>query len=166
MLHWEVMLGIVAMAPVKHDRRGHAHERRVAVGVLPRSAEAAANYAVRMAFGLGLIDRGLDQYQIPRFGSPKEKAELDLVGGGMTAEAAAPAGAKSAFPGEDVMQTAAVMAARASAQNPLDADAIARTFRQGKKVSHKIAAVLAALARVGYVTTTDNGRSFALRRAA
>ncbi|MGO9388977.1 hypothetical protein [Rhodoblastus sp.] len=53
-------------------------------------------------------------YQIPRFGSPKEKAELDLVGGGMTAEAAAPAGAKPAFPNEDVMQTAAVIAALAS----------------------------------------------------
>jgi hypothetical protein len=105
-------------------------------------------------------------YQIPRFGSPKEKAELDLVGGGMKAEAVAPAGPKSSFPTEDVMQTAAVMAALASASGPVDADAIARSFKQGRKVSHKIAAVLAALSRVGYVTTTDGGRTFRLRRAA
>ena len=105
-------------------------------------------------------------YQIPRFGSPKEKADLDLVGGGMAVEAAATAGPKPSFPAEDVMQTAAVMAALASASAALDADAIARRFKQGRKVSHKIAAILAALTRVGYVTTTDGGRSFAIRRAA
>jgi hypothetical protein len=46
------------------------------------------------------------------------------------------------------------------------AEAIARSFKLGRKVSHKIAAILAALTRVGYVTTTDGGQSFALRRAA
>jgi SAM-dependent methyltransferase len=105
-------------------------------------------------------------YQIPRFGSPEEKAELDLVGGGMKAEDAASAGPKPSFPSEDVMQTAAVMAALASASGAVDADAIARSFKQGRKVSHKIAAVLAALSRVGYVTTADGGKTFRLRRAA
>jgi hypothetical protein len=98
--------------------------------------------------------------------SPKEKAELDLLGGGMTVEAAAPAGPKPSFPAEDVMQTAAVMAALAAASSPLDADAIARTFKQGRKVSHKVGAVLAALARVGFISTTDGGVTFLLRRVA
>nr|WP_294534769.1 DNA methyltransferase [uncultured Rhodoblastus sp.] len=114
----------------------------------------------------GLIRWLRPDYQIPRFGSPKEKAELDLVGGGMAVESAAPAGPKPGFPAEDVMQTAAVMAALASAETPLDADALARAFKQGRKVSYKIAAILAALARVGFVTTTDGGKTFALRRAA
>jgi DNA-binding IclR family transcriptional regulator len=65
-----------------------------------------------------------------------------------------------------VMQTAAVMSALASASAPIDADAIARTFKQGRRGSHKINAVLAALTRVGFVTTTDGGRTFRLRRAA
>jgi SAM-dependent methyltransferase len=114
----------------------------------------------------GLIRWLRPDYQIPRFGSPKEKAELDLVGGAMTVAAAAPAGPKPSFPAEDVMQTAAVMAALAAASSPLDADAIARAFKQGRKISHKISAILAALARVGFVTTTDGGGTFRLRRAA
>ncbi|MGO8738778.1 class I SAM-dependent DNA methyltransferase [Rhodoblastus sp.] len=117
-------------------------------------------------------------YQISRFGSPKEKAELDLVGGGMAPTRPlsrppspqggreAPAGPKPAFPAEEVMQTAAVMAALAGASTPLDADAIARSFKQGRKIAHKIAAVLSALARVGFVTTGDGGRTFRLPRAA
>jgi DNA-binding IscR family transcriptional regulator len=84
----------------------------------------------------------------------------------MTVAAAAPAGPKPSFPAEDVMQTAAVMAALAAASSPLDADAIARAFKQGRKISHKISAILAALARVGFVTTTDGGGTFRLRRAA
>jgi hypothetical protein len=117
-------------------------------------------------------------YQIPRFGSPKEKAELDLVGGGMAPTRPlsrppsppggreAPAGAKPGFPAEEVMQTAAVMAALAAATTALDADAIARSFKQGRKIAHKIAAVLSALSRVGFVTTGDGGRTFRLPRAA
>jgi hypothetical protein len=98
--------------------------------------------------------------------SPKEKAELDLVGGGMALETPIPAGAKPSFPSEDVMQTAAVMAALASASVPLDSDALARTFKQGRKVLHKVSAVLAALARVGYVASADGGKTFRLKRAA
>ncbi len=106
------------------------------------------------------------EYQIPRFGSPKEKAELDLVGGAMGAEAAAPARPKPSFPAGEVEQTAAVMAALASAARPLDASALATGFRQGRRVAPKIAAVVAALARMGFVGSADGGATFSLRRAA
>lgn len=58
------------------------------------------------------------------------------------------------------------MAALASAAAPLSADALAASFKQGRKIAPKVAAVLAALARTGYVATGDGGRTFALRRAA
>jgi hypothetical protein len=114
----------------------------------------------------GLVRWLRPEYQIPRFGSPKEKAELDLVGGGAGAEAPVAAGARPNFPADDFGQTAAVMAALASASGPLSADALAAGFKQGRKTAPKVAAVLAALARTGYVATPDRGRTFALRRAA
>ena len=73
------------------------------------------------------------EYQIPRFGTAKEKAELDLVGGGVGVEAPVGAGRRSTFPSDDFAQTAAVMAALASAFAPLNAAAIAAGFRQGRK---------------------------------
>jgi hypothetical protein len=106
------------------------------------------------------------EYQIPRFGSPKEKAELDLVGGAMAAEAAAPAGPKPSFPSGEVEQTAAVMAALANAARPVDASGLAAGFKQGRRVAPKIAAVLAALARMGFAASADGGAAFSLRRAA
>ena len=54
-------------------------------------------------------------YQIPRFGSAKEKAELDLVGGRMGVEAPAAAGPRPTFPTDDFAQTAAVMSVLATA---------------------------------------------------
>ncbi len=105
-------------------------------------------------------------YQIPRFGSAKEKAELDLVGGRMGVEAPAAAGPRPSFPSDDFAQTAAVMSVLAGAAAPLDASAIAASFKQGRRIAPKVASVLAALARTGFVTTPDGGASFALRRAA
>ena len=104
-------------------------------------------------------------YQIPRFGSAKERAELDLVGGGMASETPAAAGTRPSFPSADFAQTAAVMAALASASGPLGARDIAALFK-GKKIVPKIASVLAALSRTGFVTTPDGGVTFAFRRAA
>lgn len=46
------------------------------------------------------------------------------------------------------------------------AGAIAATFKQGRKIAPKVAAVLAALARLGYVASADGGATFMLRRAA
>ncbi len=104
-------------------------------------------------------------YQIPRLGTPKQKAELDLTGGEMRV-AAAELGAKKAYPADDVEQTAAVMSVLAGATSPLDAGAIAATFKQGRRSTAKISAVLNALARMGFANTTDGGKTFALRRAA
>jgi hypothetical protein len=84
----------------------------------------------------------------------------------MGTEAAARAGPKPAFPSGEVEQTAAVMAALASASRPLDALALAAGFKQGRRVASKIAAVLAALARMGFVASADGGATFSLRRAA
>ncbi|MGO9741067.1 MAG: class I SAM-dependent DNA methyltransferase [Roseiarcus sp.] len=105
-------------------------------------------------------------YQIPRFGSAKEKAELDLVGGRTGVEAPAAAGPRPSFPSDDFAQTAAVMSVLAGAAAPLDASAIAAAFKQGRRIAPKVASVLSALARTGFVTTPDGGGSFALRRAA
>jgi hypothetical protein len=106
------------------------------------------------------------EYQIPRFGSPKEKAELDLVGGAMSEGSAAIAAPRPSFPSGEVEQTAAVMAALACAIRPLDAVSLAATFKQGRRVAPKIAAILSALARMAFAATADGGRTFALRRAA
>jgi hypothetical protein len=105
-------------------------------------------------------------YQIPRFGTAAQKAELDLVGGAVPPEAAPAAGPKPLFPTDDMAQTAAVMAALANASAPLDATALAARFRQGRRVGPKIASVLGALLRMGFASTSDGGRSFSLRRAA
>jgi hypothetical protein len=106
------------------------------------------------------------EYQIPRFGTAKEKAELDLVGGGMTTEGAAAGGPKASFPTDDIAQTAAVMSALATATGPLDTAAVASTFKQGRRVAAKVGAVLAALSRMGFVASSDGGRTFQLRRVA
>jgi hypothetical protein len=56
--------------------------------------------------------------------------------------------------------------ALAAASGPLDAAGLATTFKQGPRIAPKIGAVLAALARMGFVTTGNGGRIFALRRSA
>jgi hypothetical protein len=114
----------------------------------------------------GLIRWLRPEYQIPRYGTVKEKAELDLVGGCAGVEAPVAAGPRPTFPIDDFAQTAAVMAALAAASAPLNGSAIAGGFKQGRKIAPKVNAVLAALARTGFVTTADGGATFSLRRAA
>jgi hypothetical protein len=101
-------------------------------------------------------------YQIPRFGSAKEKAEQ------IEAELApvALARTKPAFPSGAVEQTAAVMAALAAASAPLSAGELAQAFKQGRKVEARISATLASLARTGFIAVADGGKKFAIRRAA
>ena len=113
----------------------------------------------------GLVRWLRPDYQIPRFGSVKEKAELDLSGGAMRAAAAA-TGPKPAYPADEVAQTAVVMAALAQASGPLDAAGIALTFKQGRRIAPKIAPVLASLTRMGVIGTNDGGQTFSLKRAA
>ncbi len=84
----------------------------------------------------------------------------------MGAEAEAPIAARSPFPTNDIEQTAAVMSTLAMASGPLDAVSIAVRFKQGRRIAPKVVAVLAALSRMGFVDSTDGGRTFVLRRAA
>jgi hypothetical protein len=115
----------------------------------------------------GLVRWLRPDYQIPRFGTAQQKAQLDLAGGAMRAAQAVPEEvARRAFPADDMAQTAAVMAELASAPAPLGTDALARRFRQGRRVASKVGSVLGALQRMGFVATTDAGRTWSLRRAA
>jgi hypothetical protein len=101
------------------------------------------------------------RYQIPRFAAAAQKQQLeaDLV-------VAAARTQKPSFPASDMAQTAAVVAALAGMPAAVDAGTLAATFRQGRQVEGKIAAVLGALVRMGYVSASDGGRKFLLRVAA
>ncbi|NEW91414.1 DNA methyltransferase [Rhodopseudomonas sp. BR0M22] len=114
----------------------------------------------------GLVRWLRPDYQIPRFAkgvdqqAAKEEgaqiaAALDL---GETKQ-------KPSFPAGAVEQTAAVFAALAAAAAPLDAKGLAAHFKRTKTTEKKVSDVLASLARLGYVSTTD-GISFALRKVA
>jgi hypothetical protein len=107
---------------------------------------------------------GYAPYQIPRFGSEKEKAEQLEADFGLP-EAAAAKGAKPSFPAGDSEQTALVIDALIEAGGFADAAVIAAPFKQGQKVRPAVAAVLTSLYRMGLVSTVD-GKSFAWRRAA
>jgi hypothetical protein len=54
----------------------------------------------------------------------------------------------------------------ANAAVPLDAASLAIRFRQGRRAGPKIASVLGALLRMGFVASPDGGGKFSLRRAA
>jgi hypothetical protein len=114
----------------------------------------------------GLVQWLRPEYQVPRFGTPQEKAEFDLFGVAPGQEVEEVAVPKTAFPTDDVAQTAAVMAALAASQAPLAAEAIAISFRQGRRILVKVQAVLAALTRMGFVSTADGGKTFAVPRSA
>ncbi|TDK37315.1 class I SAM-dependent DNA methyltransferase [Rhizobium deserti] len=112
----------------------------------------------------GLVRWLRPDYQIPRFGSDKEKAEQLEADFGL-AETVAAKSAKPSFPAGDSEQTALVIDALIEAGGFADASAIAARFKQGQKMRPAVAAVLASLYRMGLVSTAD-GRSFAWRRAA
>ena len=99
------------------------------------------------------------EYQIPRFGTPKEKAEQ--------IEAELPEIAakeqKPALPRPEVERTAAVFAMLTSTADPIDAGALASRFRQGRRVEPQVRATLLALARMGHVASADGGGTFQMR---
>ena len=110
----------------------------------------------------GLVRWLRPDYQIERFGTPTQKAEqyeADLVAVEGDVQ-------KPLFPRDDMAQTAAVMAALASANAPLASATIAAGFRQGKRIEPKVRAVLIALTRMGFLGTPDDGKTFLLPRAA
>jgi hypothetical protein len=112
----------------------------------------------------GLVRWLRPDYQIPRFGSDKEKAEqLEADLGEAILEAVS--GPKPGLPADERDQTVAIHAALLSAEGPLDALSIAQSFKQGRKCLPAVEAVLAAFFRMGLVSSSD-GRCFQLRRAA
>jgi hypothetical protein len=106
-------------------------------------------------------------YQIPRFGKDVDKMASKEEGAQIAADLGLPAMAagKLSFPTDGVAQTAAVFAALAASYGPTNVAAIAAGFHKTKNLEKTIAGVLASLARLGHVATTD-GKTFALRRVA
>lgn len=108
----------------------------------------------------GLVRWLRPDYQIPKFGTPKEKAEqieADLGGEIVTEK-------KPSFPSDDIDQTAAVMTMLAASEGPASPIEIATRFKQGKRVEKKVEAVLSSLARMGVIATAKAGRAFSLHR--
>jgi hypothetical protein len=114
----------------------------------------------------GLVRWLRPDYQIPRFAKGVDKQAAAEEGAQIAvALDLGEKGQKPSFPTSAVEQTAAVFAALAAAAAPFDAKTLAAQFKRTKTTEKKIAAVLASLARLGYVTSSD-GVSFALRRVA
>ncbi|XUY26298.1 class I SAM-dependent DNA methyltransferase [Agrobacterium sp. rho-8.1] len=111
----------------------------------------------------GLVRWLRPDYQIPRFGSDKEKAEQ--IDADFGEAAVAKAGPKPSFPTDERDQTPAVLHQLMDAEGPIDAADIASSFKQGRKCLGAVQAVLNALSRMGLVSTVD-GKRFAWRRVA
>jgi MmeI, target recognition domain len=106
-------------------------------------------------------------YQIPRFGKELDKQASKEEGAQIAADLGVPepGARKPTLPSDAVGQTAAVLAALASARGPIDVGSIAAGFRKTRSLESTIEGVLASLARLGHVTTRD-GQSFEIRRGA
>lgn len=111
----------------------------------------------------GLVRWLRPEYQIPRFGSEKEKAEQ--LEADLGENLAARSGAKPPFPAKELDQTPAVLYQLMESGEPLDASLIAARFRQGQKARRSVEAVLASLHRMGIIST-ETGRTYQFRRAA
>jgi hypothetical protein len=123
-------------------------------------------------------------YQIPRFGSDAERERLDDERRKAKADVSrkpnpgtldldeelgdmlpSEDGTKPKYPtGDELAETAAVMSVLANAPDAITIAGIATKFSQGKAVEKRVAATITALARLGHLTTTDGGGSFAMRR--
>lgn len=114
----------------------------------------------------GLVRWLRPEYQIPRFGSAKEKSEQIEADLGVPAEASGKT-AKAAFPSaDDIGQTGLVIQTLIEADQSLDAAAIAARFKQGQRIRPAVISVLTSLYRMGLVSTSDKGKTFSYRRAA
>jgi len=115
----------------------------------------------------GIVHWLRPEYQIPRFGSGADKQAEAEAGAQESADLVVlEREQKRPFPASAIEQAAEVFAALAAARGPVDAATIASAYRQGRKAEPKIAAILAAAARIGEVASLDDGRLFAFRRAA
>ena len=110
----------------------------------------------------GLVHWLRPDYQIPlffRFGKGVDKQAAKEEGAQVAAELIAAVEQKPTFPSGAVENTAAVFAALAAASEPLDAKGLAAQFKRTKTTEKKVGEVLAALARLGYVTRKTARRS-------
>jgi hypothetical protein len=114
---------------------------------------------------LGLVRWLRPDYQISRFAKNVDKQAVTEEGTQVAAELISDVEQKRSFPADAVEQTAAVFAALGNTNGPLDAKLLATQFKRTKTTEKKIGEVLASLARLGYVTSSD-GKTFALRRVA
>ncbi len=128
-------------------------------------------------------------YQIPRFGSPAEKARFKREQAGeqptadvgirpaqgilalpddlseMTPRSSDDDATKPKFPTNDEMaETAAVMTALLASPRPLTPTEVARHFKGGTRNERRVRLVLDALSRLGHLSSADGGASYALRR--
>ena len=115
-------------------------------------------------------------YQIPRFGSDAEKAALAEAERRKKAEKdrlAPKQGVlgfeddlqemKPKFPTNDELaETVAVMRVLEAAAEPVSVEEIARHFAQGKQIEKRVGSVVAALARLGHLSSADGGKKVAL----
>jgi hypothetical protein len=72
---------------------------------------------------------------------------------------------KKKFPtGEELKETVEVMRVLEAAAEPMSIEEIARHFAQGKAVEKRAGLVVAALARLGHLSSADGGKKVSLRR--
>jgi hypothetical protein len=123
---------------------------------------------------VGMVKWLRPEFQVPRFGSHAERARLDAQGVVANQELApdspADSGVSLAKPkfqtGNELAETADVIRVLAAARQALTVEQIARAFSQGKQIEKRVALTVLALARLGHLSSTDDGQSFMLRRAA
>lgn len=114
----------------------------------------------------GLVRWLRPDYQMPRFGKVLDKQAAREEGAQVAAMLdVAEKVQLPSFPAGAVEQTAAVFAVLAGSGAAMDARSVAAQFRKAKTTEKRIGDVLASLARLGHVVTTD-GKTFALRRVA
>jgi hypothetical protein len=113
----------------------------------------------------GLVRWLRPDYQIPRFAKGVDKQAVAEDGAQAAVDLIPAVEQKLSFPTGAVEQTAAVFAALTAATAPLDAQTLAAQFKRTRTTEKKVGEVLASLARLGYVTSSD-GKTFALRRVA
>jgi hypothetical protein len=99
-------------------------------------------------------------FQRPRF-APAADAQAEAERGRQAdAPLAATAPGRPTFPRDEVAQTATVMMALIEAGGVLDADDFAARFRDGRRAAPRIAATMAALARLGAVSSFSGQARF------
>jgi hypothetical protein len=111
-------------------------------------------------------------YQIPRFGSDAEKARLEEERRRENENARQAAlvfeddqqVAKKKFPtGQELAETVEVMRVLEVATEPMSIGESARHFAQGKQIEKRVGLVIAALARLGHLSSSDGGKTVSLR---